>query len=383
LFRLFGIDIRIDASWLVIALLIGWSLGADVFPGMAPGLAPRDYWAMATIATVGLFLSIIIHEMAHSLVARRFGVPIRAITLFIFGGVAELEEEPQTPLCEFLTSLAGPVASLILCGAGFGGKAAAEAWLGAGPVTAILWYLGLVNGIVALFNIVPAFPLDGGRVLRAALWAWRGDLLWATRVAAQGGVVFGFVLMTIGLVNALSGDLVGGAWRFLIGFFLRGIAVAAYQDLAARLMMSGTRVAAVMSRPVIAVPAGYSVAALIDEFVYPCHHASFPVVQGARLVGYAGVDQAAALNRSEWETTPVADVMILPAPDDIVDPDEELTMALKRMRNSGNNKLWVVEPDGDLVGVLTLGDVEIFVATKAALGRSRRGGESLAHPHFE
>jgi Zn-dependent protease len=208
-----------------------WTFGAGVFPAAAPNLPPQAYWWMAVVATFGVFASIILHELSHSLVARRYGVPIRGITLFIFGGVAEMEGEQKSARAEFLMAAAGPLASFAI-------SAALALTLGLFPdpsaaLPTVIWYLAIVN-------LVPAFPLDGGRMLRAALWAWRGDFAWATRIAANAGDLFGIFLIVAGVVSVIRGDFVGGMWRFLIGLFLRGAAAASYQESMVQRVLAGT-----------------------------------------------------------------------------------------------------------------------------------------------
>ena len=226
---LFGFEVSVDASWLLLGVLIAWTLAGSVFPDVTPGLTPAHYWVMAGFATAGLLMSIVFHETAHSLVARHYGLPIRGITLFIFGGVAEMTAEPNRPRDELLMAAAGPAASLLLAAICYALLVAVAAWDGPLAAAGVLWYLALINFMLALFNLVPAFPLDGGRILRAALWSWRGDLVWATRIAAGAGNLFGALLIVLGLIEVLQGDFVGGIWRFLIGMFLRGAASASLQ----------------------------------------------------------------------------------------------------------------------------------------------------------
>jgi Zn-dependent protease len=196
LFSLFGFDVYVDASWLLLAMLIVWSLAVGVFPQMVSGLTLATYWSMAAVSAAGLLLSIVFHEMSHAVVARHFALPIRGITLFIFGGVAEMHNEPTTALSEFLMALAGPVASGVLGLLLFlllGFVAGSE---GPPAVSAVLWYLTYLNWTLAVFNLLPAFPLDGGRMLRAALWGWSKDLIWATWIASGAGNIFGILLMS-------------------------------------------------------------------------------------------------------------------------------------------------------------------------------------------
>src|SRR5579885_3119155 len=231
LFKLFGFEVRVDASWLIIAALVTWSLALGLFPALLPGLTRRAYWQMGIIGAVGLFLSIIIHELFHSLVARRFALPMRGITLFVFGGVAEMGSEPQSPKVEFLMAAAGPLASIGLGGLfyGFARWARMDGW--DPQIIAILAYLAWINWLLAAFNLIPAFPLDGGRVLRAALWHFQKDIVHATRTAALIGSGFGILLMVLGIYRLFFGDLISAIWYFLIGLFLRGASKASYEQV--------------------------------------------------------------------------------------------------------------------------------------------------------
>lgn len=231
LFELFGFKVRVDPSWLLLAALIVWSLAAGYFPATQPGWRPRVYWIMGGAGLLGLAASVVVHELAHSLVARRFDMPITGITLFVFGGIAEMPEEPQTPKAEAVMALAGPAMSLTICGllrlacAGMVAAGIAEG----NPAVVVLRYLALLNLMLGAFNLIPAFPLDGGRVLRAVLWGWRGDLLWATRFATGAGAIFGLLLMACGAWNLVIGQVIEGAWWLLVGLFLRAAAAESWR----------------------------------------------------------------------------------------------------------------------------------------------------------
>jgi len=357
---------------LLLAALISWALAEAVFPGITPHLATATYWWMAGTATIGLLCSIVFHETAHSLVARRYEIPIRGITLFVFGGVAEMDSEPPSPKSELLMAAAGPAASLLLAGVFFILMALAAAWNGPQAVQGTLWYLGYINGMLALFNLVPAFPLDGGRMLRAALWMWRGDLPWATGIAAGAGNVFGTMLIVLGVFGVMTGDFIGGMWRFLIGMFLRGAAAASYGEMIARTALEGVPISRVMNRDPIAVVPNISIAAFIDDFVYRHHHRSFPVTRQGLLAGCVGTEQAAKIDRSAWSTTPVERIMAPCGPEDVVGPKADALAALAQMRRSGRSRLWVVE-EGRLVGVLSLHDMLELLAVKLELEGAGRG----------
>ena len=214
LFKLLGFEVRIDLSWIVIAVLVTWSLADGLFPYLYPRLVKKVYWEMGVAGALGLFASIVFHEFCHSLVARKFGMAMKGITLFIFGGVAEMGEEPPTARAEFLMAAAGPLSSFFLSGvfyfifqAGLSGD-----W--PEPVNGVLRYLYGINALLAVFNLLPAFPLDGGRILRSILWGTKQDLQWATRISAGIGSGFGIVLIVLGIFRVLGGDIYG-VWLFL------------------------------------------------------------------------------------------------------------------------------------------------------------------------
>ena len=218
---LLGIKIGIDLSWFFIALLLSWSLAVGYFPYATPGLTVGTYWAMGVIGALSLFVCVVLHELGHALVAKHYKLPISQITLFIFGGVAEIKKEPKTPKVEFLMAIAGPIVSVVLAGALYLLTLAGEHQAWPVPVVAITGYLALINITLAIFNMVPAFPLDGGRVLRSILWGITKDLQWATRVASRIGSGFGFLLIFLGIFVLISGGFLAGFWFIILGLFLQ------------------------------------------------------------------------------------------------------------------------------------------------------------------
>ncbi len=225
-FRMLGFDIKLDTSWLFIAALIIWSLASRYFPHMLPNYSTYFYWILGAIGAFGFFVSILLHEMGHSVVARNYGIPIRGITLFIFGGVAELERNPDTPKEEFMVAAAGPLVSFLL-GALFFSLSGLVRSLGLGvEILAVLKFLMMINIVLAIFNLIPAFPLDGGRIFRAGLWKLFGDFARATVWAANAGIGFSFILMAIGVWDIYNGQYISGIWMFFIASFLNGNARA-------------------------------------------------------------------------------------------------------------------------------------------------------------
>jgi len=376
LFSVFGFQVSVDASWLLLAALITWTLAGAVFPHLAPRLSTASYWAMSALATIGLLLSIVFHETAHSLVARHYGMPIRGITLFIFGGVAEMTAEPGRPRDELLMAAAGPAASLLLATILFLLFTGVVASGGSTSVGGVLWYLALLNFMLAVFNLVPAFPLDGGRIFRAVLWSWRGDLDWATRIAASGGNMFGIVLIVFGLIGVLQGDFIGGMWRFLIGMFLRGAASASYSETLARRLLTDIPVARLMNRDPIVVTSDLSVQHFIDDYVYCYHHLWFPVMQDNTVVGSVDTHQIAALDRTIWPTVPIRRVMRPLSRDDTVTPEVSAFAALMQMRRTGRSRLMVLY-DGTLFGIVSSRDLLNVLSLERELHQNKSRATGL------
>ncbi len=373
LFALFGFQVWIDASWLLIGTLIAWTLADAVFPAAVPGLEAATYWWMAIAATIGLLFSIVFHETAHALVARRYGIEIRGITLFVFGGVAEMPAEPGSPRAEFLMALAGPVASLVLSAALFAFAAAIGSIGAPQTIPEIVGYLGELNLMLALFNLVPAFPLDGGRMLRATFWGWSRDVAWATRIAAASGNAFGILLIVLGVLEVLRGDFVGGMWQFLIGMFLRAAASAGYRQTMAQRLLADVSVAQVMTPDPVSVPPELPVSRFIEDYLYRHHHREFPVTREGVLLGRIGTREVAALDRSLWPHTAVSSVALRCTPEDTIAPETGALQAITQMAGSGRIHLFVVR-DGRLAGIVSHHDLMALLSVKLELV----GGQSLS-----
>jgi Zn-dependent protease len=367
LFRVAGIPVRVHVSWLVIYGLLAWSLSVGYFPQVLPDLPVRTYWVSGLVAALLLFVSVFLHELSHSVVARSRGLAVKAITLHVFGGVSELEREPDHPGLEFWMAIAGPLASFAIGGLAF----LAAGLVDARPApAAILRYLALVNVVVGVFNLVPGFPLDGGRILRAALWRSRGDLQWATRVASRAGSIVGLVLMGLGVLRGLTGEFLGGLWFVLIGLFLRQAAEGSYQHLVLRRTLGPLAARDVMTRDVVHVPADLSLAAAVDDVFWRHHVTSFPVLDGDRVVGILSVHELGSVARDRWATTPVREIM-RPLGDSLVaSPGDPLPETLAKLSGNGLGRVAVIERDR-LVGYLSLKDV-LHVLTVATAGGAAR-----------
>lgn len=367
LFRLAGFDVNLDLSWVFIALLISWTLATGYFPELYPGFKSTTYWSMGVIGAAGLFLSIVLHELSHSVVARRYGIPISGITLFIFGGVAQMEREPPTARAEFMMAIAGPLASLGLS-LFFYVCAIGTAAAGTGtPVSGVLSYLALINLIVAIFNMVPAFPLDGGRVYRAWLWGRMGDMVAATRRAALAGQIFGLMLIGLGVASLFSGHLIGGLWWGLIGLFLHSASRNAITQLESQKLLESETVSRVMTRSPLTVPADITLRELVDNYIYGSFHETFPVVENGRPAGSIGVADLRVTNREDWDRLHVRDLMHPLSRLNTIGPGETTEAALRKMRESGHARLLVVEK-GKLAGIVALRDIMRLIALKRELG---------------
>lgn len=373
IFRLFGFEVRVDISWLVIAVLVTWTLSQGLFPHYYEGLSKTVYWWMGIAGALGLFVSIIFHEFSHSLVARKYGLPMKGITLFIFGGVAEMSEEPDSAKTEFLMAIAGPVSSITL---GLCFYLLYNFGQGAGwpvPLVGVTGYLALINWLLAGFNLLPAFPLDGGRVLRSALWSWKHNLGWATRKASQVGSLFGFVLIALGVINVLSGNLLGGIWWFLIGMFLRSAAQSSYQQVLVRKTLEGEKVGRFMVKEPVTVPPSISVSELVEDYIYKHHFKMFPVMDDGRLAGCITTRQVKEVPRQEWDSRTVGEIAQGCSGENTVSPETEALEALALMNRTGNSRIMVVD-NGRLAGVLSLKDIMRFISLRLDLNEQGQEG---------
>jgi len=374
LFSLFGFEVKLDLSWLLLALLISWSLGAGWFPEEYPGLSRYTYAWMGIAVAVGVFFSIVFHEFSHSIVARYFGMPIRGITLFIFGGVAEMESEPPGPKSEFLMAIAGPISSFLLAAGLKAVTVLAQAGGWPVPIAGVTSTLALINFTVALFNLAPAFPLDGGRVLRAALWHWRRNLQEATFISSRIGRGFGIALMVIGAFAFLTGDLIGGMWWFLIGVFVRGAATSSYQQLMLKDMVQGQPVRNFMRTEPVTVPPSITIDEWLKEYVYRHHFKMYPVVEGSQLLGCISVDSLDTLRTEQRDSARVRDLMETRSAANTVDAGTD-TMALLSsiLRGDGRARFMVVDADR-LVGIISLKDLLELISLKLQIESPRHSG---------
>ena len=369
--RALGIPIRIHASWFLVFVLLTWSLATGYLPEALPGLSESRYWGMGAVAALLLFVSVLLHELGHSYVAQRYRIPIGQITLFLFGGVAQMRKEPPSPKAEFLIAIAGPAVSFVLGACCFGAVLAAESLpipSGGKGFIVLGGLLGIVNVQLGLFNLIPGFPLDGGRALRAGLWAWGNNFHRATSQAALMGLGFGVLMVGLGAVllgGAISGTLEqstasNGGWLMFIGAFLFGAAWSTRRQVALRLALSATSVRDVMIRAVVTVPSRLPIQTVVDEFFVAYGYGGFPVAEEGHIVGLIGVDDVQAVSQGLWSWRTVGDVMRPASPELFVPPDWSIMQAMERMVHTGWDRLVVME-QGQLVGLITRSAVAQFL----------------------
>jgi len=359
-----GIDIRINYTWIFIFVFISWSLAQGFFPQSYPGWSTTTYWATGVIAAILLFASVLAHELSHSLTARSRGMSVNSITLFIFGGVSNLEDEPEEPKVEFVMSMVGPLTSLGLAGAFWGFLQLVGDQQS--PLVAILFYLALVNGLLGIFNLLPGFPLDGGRILRSFLWQRTGSIVRATNIAGTVGRFIGWGMVGFGIFQLLSGNFVGGLWLAFIGWFLASMADASRREMIMRQHLKGVKVSEVMDSEIEAINPTTSVQQLVDDIIHQRHRRAAPVADEGHVVGIVTVTDLKNLPQDKWQNTSVRDIMTR-EPLYTVKPDDELDKAVKLITRHDVNQLLVLEKER-LVGMLNRADLISHLQVRQELG---------------
>jgi Zn-dependent protease/CBS domain-containing protein len=412
--RIFGISVGLHPSWLLIFFLLTYSLGNYVLPqsSLAEGgpwwrglqaysqiegyqarhravsfaEAAEDlglrlwpwwqYWVLGAIGAIGLFVSVLAHEISHSLVAVRAGIPVQGITLFLFGGVARLKAEPQSPGIEFRVAIAGPLMSLAIGLATGALYLALWNWLPE-QARALLFYFSFVNLSLVAFNLLPGFPLDGGRLLRAALWKRYGDFARATSVASWWGRAIGAAFVAVGAMELVLEFMVahelsmGPLWLIIIGLFLRSAARGGYQQAALRQALAGLTIRQVLQPSVVTVEPDLPLDRLVDEYFYTHRFRSFPVLEANRLVGIVGLRDVQAVPRAEWSQRLVREVMHQVRDANLVRPSDDVAAVLRKMAEENTGHLPVVE-DGRLVGIVTRHDIMALIQLRTDLGERSR-----------
>jgi Zn-dependent protease len=351
--RIFGVRIGFNWSWAIVFALIVWSLASTVFPAQNPGFSTGAYVAMAFVAAALFFGSLLLHELGHAVQARREGMQVEDITLWLFGGVARFKGEFPSAGAEFRIAIAGPLVTAVLA-CSFLAIATATQFTSA--VDGVAAWLGYINFILLAFNLLPALPLDGGRVLRSILWGARGDFAWATRIAAGIGRGFGFLLIAGGFALAVFESSFSGLWVAFTGWFLLAAAGAEARYLATREALSGRRVGDLMVRRPATVPPDMTLGEFMDHIVWQRRHTTYPVVEDGVVVGLLPFRCVAEVPRSQWETRTVRDCMLPRERVPTLDEDEDLSDALVDL-TQGDVQRGVVVEDGRLVGFLSITDL--------------------------
>lgn len=364
--RIFGVDIGIHLSWVVIALLVTYMLAVVQFPNLYAGWTSIEYWVVAAITALLFFASVLAHELSHALVARHMGLGVRNITLFIFGGAAELESEARRPRDEALIAAAGPIASLLLGG----GLALADRVVEQPQASALLGWLAFINVALALFNLIPGYPMDGGRILRAVIWRFRRDHYAATRNAAMVGRLFGYALIGFGVFLALQPAwLFSGIWMALIGWFLSSTAEASAAQVSLERSLRGIRVRDVMDETPPSVAPNERVADLVADHLLRGEHRSFLVRHDdGGLAGIVTLTDVRRLGRDEWDAARVTDIMTRFADLATVGPDDEVELALKRLQERDIGQMPVVVDTRETVGLVTRASIIRLIDTRLKLG---------------
>jgi Zn-dependent protease len=358
--RIAGIRVGLHWSSLVVLGLLVWTLSETVFPRQNPGLTEADYRAMALAAAVLLFASILLHELGHAVEARREGMAIEGITLWLFGGVASFRGSFPGPGAEFRIAIAGPLVSLGL-GVAF---AAFAAFTGLPEqVDGVASWLGYINLSLLVFNLLPALPLDGGRVLRSALWRIRGDFTWATRIAAEAGRATGLLMIAAGFVLFLLGGMFSGAWIALLGWFVLNAAGTEARLAEARQAIAGLQVRDLMVADPIAAGHDSTLAEFMASIGQEARLTSYPVLDEGRVVGLLPTRRVLEIPDSEWAARSVGESMLGLEQAPRLAPDEELSAALTRLAEAGVNRGLVLEGDR-LAGYLSVDDVARALAAK-------------------
>lgn len=373
--RYFGVQVIADWSLLIIFGLVLFSLGGSLFPHWHPAWSTVSTWAVATVAAVLFFLSVLAHEMSHALVARTQGIPVHRITLFMFGGMAQMEGEPSSPKGELLMAIVGPITSIVI---GMAATAGAYASLGSetvqllmtqpekgmsqvGPFATILLWLGPINVLLGFFNMIPGFPLDGGRVLRSILWWTTGDLKRATFWASGVGRFFGLLLMVTGVamifgfqVPLFGSGIVPGFWLVLIGWFLRNAAQGSYQNLLLRQSLEEVTAGQLMRSQIAKVPADISVQSFVDDYVFELEQRFFPVTDGDRFIGLVSAGDAKSVPADQRPDIPIRHIMTPASEVKTLAPDEPVLDGLTEIARQG---VIPVVRAGEILGLLASTDL--------------------------
>lgn len=364
--RILGIPVGLDYSWFLVFALITWSLASAYFPDQYPGWSTGLYWTVGLATSLLFFASVLLHELGHSVIALRNGIPVQSITLFIFGGVAQISREPGSPGVEFRVAIAGPLASFALAGLFY-----VLGWFGASitPLAALATYLAYINGSLGLFNLIPGFPLDGGRVFRAIVWRVTNSFRRATEIAGAAGNFFAWLFIVWGVWQMFSGNFANGVWIAFIGWFLQNAATASVNQMTLERLLTGHTVGEIMTRECPTVEPGVTLDQLLHDHILTTGRRYFPVARAGRIEGLLTLHHLKQIPRERWATTSAAQVMTPLTQLRTTHANDGLWKAVQEMTADGVNQLPVIDAtNGELVGVLARDNVLTFVRTLAEVG---------------
>ncbi len=363
--RLFGIPLRLHITWFIIFALVTVSLAESQFPSQFPQWSPALNWGIGLATSLLFFASVVAHELGHSLVARRYGITVKSITLFVFGGVAQIARDASKPAAEGIIAFVGPLTSVVLGGLFLG----LYFWLRHinEPIAALGLWLGRINLVLAVFNLIPGFPLDGGRVFRAIVWGINGNFLRASRIASIVGRGIGYLLMAGGVFWAFRYDLISGLWMAFIGWFLENAASSSYSQLALRGALDGHEAREMMTQECPTIEPGIDLRSLVDRFVIPGGRRCFVVMDGVGVLGLLTLADVKSVPQKKWDRTTVQQVMTPLSKLRSVGPDEAATRVLEIMDESGVSQVPVIQ-DGRVLGLIGRDNLARFIRARAELG---------------
>ncbi len=367
--RAFGIALRLHYSWFIIFALVTWALTASYYPTVYPSWSLGTRIAAGLITSLLFFGSVLAHELMHSIISQRQGIPVQSITLFIFGGVSQITEEPKKPQDEFRMAIAGPLTSLVIGGVLFGVYFGIRSIdnMTVQFITAIVYWLGYINVALGIFNLIPGFPLDGGRVFRSLLWWRTGNLKSATRVASYIGRGVGFLFIFGGIWLIFAGYWLNGIWIAVIGWFLESAASGSYRQLLLQDMLKGHVASEIMTRDCVFIPPETTIDRLVNENILTSGRRCFPVASGSQVVGMMTLHNVRAVPRERWAKETVKEAMTPFDKLQWVKPDEELSSVLRIMTENDINQVPVVQ-DNQVVGMVTRENLLNFVNIRSGLG---------------
>jgi len=351
-----GIQIEVNASWFVIFALVTYTLASGYFPVYYPNFDSTTRWVSSSIIALLFFFSVLLHELSHSLVSLKLGMPVKSITLFIFGGIAQIEKEPDEPMKELKMAIAGPAMSIFLFGLFFLLSIIFKNFGAPEAAVVSLDYLSTINLSLAIFNLVPAFPLDGGRVLRAIVWRFTGNLQKATRIASAMGSIFGYFLIAFGVLLLLSNYIINGIWLVFIGWFINQMSKESYQSMMLSDIFDKINTREFMTGKVVTVDRNVSVQELVDNYFYKYKFAVFPVIQNGSIIGIVSAAKVKQLETGAWSQTTVGSITTPLSDSLVVSPEDVVSTAMTKLRSNGVGRVLVLDQN-NLLGIVSNTDI--------------------------